>query len=178
MARVRTPMETAARLRGAFVGSASGAVSIAAHTLAGGTVSPGRSALTLLLAACTLTGAVVASRRARYGAVEVMTMLAIGQTVGHLALSISADHHHSTQPGGVMLMTHLIAILVGGLLIHGAERAVTGAASSAVRAVDVLGTGPLAPQAPALAVSVGAMPPPKRLLFSSGIGTRGPPAPR
>ncbi|WP_328400724.1 hypothetical protein [Nocardia sp. NBC_00403] len=175
---MRTPTEAAARLRGAFVGSASGAVSIAAHALAGGTVSPGRSALALLLAACTLTGAVVASMRTRHGVVEVMAMLAIGQTVGHLALSMSAGHHHSTHTGGAMLMAHLITIPVGGLLIHSAQRAITGAASSAVRAVGVLGTGPLAPRTPALAVSFSAAQTPKRLLFSSGIGTRGPPAPR
>lgn len=156
MTRVRTPTEAAARLRGAFVGSASGAVSIAAHALAGGTVSPGRSALALLLAACTLTGAVVASMRTRHGVVEVMAMLAIGQTVGHLALSMSAGHHHSTHTGGAMLMAHLITIPVGGLLIHSAQRAITGAASSAVRAVGVLGTGPLAPRTPALAVSFSA----------------------
>ncbi|MFQ6392591.1 hypothetical protein ACLMAJ_04005 [Nocardia sp. KC 131] len=175
---MRTPTKAAARLRGAFVGSTSGAVSIAAHALGGGTVSSDQPSLALLLAACALVGAVVASMRVRHAVVEVMTMLAIGQTIGHLALSLSPGHHHNTPTGATMLITHLIAIPVGALLIHGAERAISVAASSAQRAVDVLGAGPLTPHAPAFTASPGPVPTPKRLLFSSGIGTRGPPAAR
>jgi hypothetical protein len=161
-------------LRGAFVGSTSGAVSIAAHALGGGTVSSDQPSLALLLAACALVGAVVASMRVRHAVVEVMTMLAIG----HLVLSLSPGHHHSTPTGATMLIAHIIAIPVGALLIHSAEQAISVAASSAQRAVDVLGTGPLTAHPPAFTASLGPVPTPKRLLFSSGIGTRGPPAAR
>ncbi|MFD0366258.1 hypothetical protein ACFQZZ_32895 [Nocardia sp. GCM10030253] len=173
---MRTPTEATARLRGAFVGSASGAVSIAAHGLGGGTVSLDQSTLALLLAACALVGTVVTSLRTRHSVVEVMAMLAVGQTIGHTALSVSSGHHHGMHNGAAMLIAHLSAIPVGAVLIHGAERAIRCAASSARRIVDALGHGLLAPCALAVAVPLGPAPTPKRLLLSSGIGTRGPPA--
>lgn len=171
---MRYPTKTTARLRGAFVGSASGAVSIAAHALGGGTVAPDQATLALLLAACTLVGFLVTAVRSRHGAAEVMAMLGIGQAIGHMALSLG--HHHSGGMTAVMLVAHLIAIPVGALLIHGAEIAAARAASSVRRAVVALETLPYLSLSPVVAVPAGSAATPRRLLLSSGIGTRGPPA--
>ncbi|WP_433654135.1 hypothetical protein ACQPW1_25990 [Nocardia sp. CA-128927] len=142
---MRTSAEATARLRGAFVGSASGAVSIAAHALGGGTVSPGQSSTGLLIAACTIVGVVVGTRRARFGVSEVMVLLAIGQAAGHVALTMSPGHHHSTGMTSVMVAAHLAAIPIGAVLIRGAEIALVRAISAADRAVRVLATRPAAP---------------------------------
>ncbi|GAA5093221.1 hypothetical protein [Nocardia iowensis] len=173
---MRTSAEAAARLRGAFVGSASGAVSIAAHALGGGVVSPGQSSIALLVAACAVVGVVVGVRRTRHGVAEVMVMLAIGQAVGHSALTMSPGHQHSSGMTAAMAVAHLAAIPVGALLIRGAEIAVTRAVSAANGTVRVLSSRPAAPATIAYAVFVGPLSAPRRLLFSSGFGLRGPPA--
>lgn len=175
---MRTSAEATARLRGAFVGSVSGAVSIAAHALGGGDVSPGQSSIAMLIAACTVVGVVVGARRARFGVAEVMVLLAIGQAVGHVALTMSPGHHHSTGMTSIMGAAHLAAIPVGALLIRGAEIAFGRAVSAADRAVRALNTRPAAPFALHNAVPVGPLTAPRRLLFSSGFGLRGPPPSR
>ncbi|MFI6169790.1 hypothetical protein ACIBCN_23625 [Nocardia sp. NPDC051052] len=172
---MRTSAEATARVRGAFVGSVSGAVSIAAHALGGGDVSPGQSSITVLIAACTVVGVVVGARRARFGVGEVMVLLAIGQAVGHVALTMSSGHHHNTGMTSVMVAAHLAAIPVGALLIRGAEIAFGRAVSAATRVVRALGTRLAAPFALHYAVPVGPLTAPRRLLFSSGYGLRGPP---
>ncbi|MEU7144326.1 hypothetical protein ABZ942_33120 [Nocardia sp. NPDC046473] len=172
---MRTSAEATARLRGAFVGSASGAVSIAAHALGGGEVSPGQSSIAMLIAACTIVGVVVGARRTRFGIAEVMVLLAIGQAVGHVALTMSPGHHHTTGMTSIMLAAHLAAIPLGALLIRGAEIGFGRATSAANRAVRVLDTRPAAPFILRYAVPVGPLAAPRRLLFSSGSGLRGPP---
>lgn len=172
---MRTSAEATARLRGAFVGSASGAVSIAAHAIGGGVVSPGQSSIGLLIAACTVVGVVVGARRPRFGVAEVMVLLAIGQAAGHVALTMSPGHHHSAGTTSVMLAAHLAAIPVGAVLIRGAEIGVGRAVSAANRAVRVLSTRPATPFVFQYAVPVGPLAAPRRLLFSSGFGLRGPP---
>lgn len=166
---------TVARVRGAFVGSASGAVSIAAHAVGGGTVSSAQSPIAVLIAACTMTGVVVGVRRSSYGVAEIMVLLAIGQTIGHLALTTAPGHQHSGGMSAVMLAAHLAAIPLGALLIHDAERAVRQAISAANQAVRALCAAPAVPFELAYSVPVGALTAPLRLLRSSGFGRRGPP---
>ncbi len=172
---VRNPVASMARVRGAFVGSASGAVSIAAHAVGGGTVSATQSPLVLLIAACTGVGVLVGVRRNRYGVAEIMGLLAIGQAVGHLALTAAPGHQHSAGMSAVMLGAHLAAIPLGAALIRGAELAVVRALSAANQAVRVLHTAPAPPFEPAYAIPLGSLTTPRRLLRSSGFGRRGPP---
>ncbi|WP_280430317.1 hypothetical protein [Nocardia brasiliensis] len=172
---MRNPVASMARVRGAFVGSASGAVSIAAHAVGGGTVSATQSPLVLLIAACTGVGVLVGVRRNRYGVAEIMGLLAIGQAVGHLALTAAPGHQHSAGMSAVMLGAHLAAIPLGAALIRGAELAVVRALSAANQAVRVLHTAPAPPFEPAYAIPLGSLTTPRRLLRSSGFGRRGPP---
>ncbi|WP_225728011.1 MULTISPECIES: hypothetical protein [unclassified Nocardia] len=174
---MRKPTDAMARARGAFVGCASGAVSIAAHALAGGSVAVGQSGLALLIAACAAVGYAVAAMRNRYGIAEVMALLAGGQAIGHTALSVAPEHHHGGGANQVMLAAHLVAIPLGAILIRGAERAIARLAGGVRRAVAAL--DPL----PAVAVStaVTAWQAPARAprsLLGSGIGRRGPPVSR
>ncbi|WP_245673081.1 hypothetical protein [Nocardia lijiangensis] len=175
---MRTPAMGAARLRGAFVGSASGAVSVAAHALGGGVVSPEQPSVALLIGACAAVGVLVSSLRLRAGLLELMGLLAFGQAVGHTALTMSPGHHHGSHATTVMLLAHLAAIPVGALLIRGAEAALAKAASSVRRAVRFVGTMgvPAPPQVVLVAPRAVAIP--RKLLLSSGIGTRGPPVHR
>ncbi|TQM32541.1 hypothetical protein [Nocardia bhagyanarayanae] len=175
---MRKPAEGSTRLRGAFVGSASGAVGIAAHALGGGVVAPEQPSVALLIGACAAVGVLVGSRRLRTGLVELMGLLAIGQAIGHTALTMSPGHHHGSHATTVMLFTHLAAIPVGALLIRGAEAALTSAASSVRDVVRVLRTVPTPAPAPIVRVTPRGAVNPRRLLLSSGIGTRGPPAHR
>lgn len=164
------------RLRGAAVGAASGAVAVAAHALGGGTAFPEGSALALLLATCALIGVVVATVRPRSGVASTMAMLAVGQGIGHEALSMAPDHHHhgATLP---MLVAHLVAIPVGAILIRAAEIGVHRAVTSVRRFIVGLGLVPV-PPGPAAQVSTDQSSVALRLLASSGIGRRGPPVVR
>nr|WP_051161598.1 hypothetical protein [Nocardia transvalensis] len=160
-------------MRGASVGAASGAVSIAAHALGGGVVSLGSAAVPLLVAACTLVGVVVAALGT--GLPRLMLMLGAGQVVGHAALSAAPGHCHPAVFTSAMLVAHLVAIPVGALLVRGAEIAL-GRILSSVRRVVVALAGTLETSRPtprivrAVRVTI-----PRRLLLSSGTGRRGPP---
>lgn len=174
---MRSPADVAARIRGAFTGSAAGAVSIAAHGLGGAGMPLDQTAIVLLIAACTATGALSGSLRTRHGIAEVMAMLVFGQALGHTALSVSA-HGHEHSATALMLVAHLMAVLVGALLIHGAELAVRYVLAS-MRGV-FLALDPVLPVPDELARPILRTTVPRRLpiLVSSGIGRRGPPSPR
>ncbi|MCM6775349.1 hypothetical protein NDR87_16275 [Nocardia sp. CDC159] len=131
---MRSSADSAARLRGASVGTASGAVSIAAHALGGGAVAVGSASIALLVAACATTGVVVAAVRG--GLVRLMLLLAGGQAIGHVMLGMAGAHRHGVGVGSLMLGAHLVAIPVAALLIRGAEVAL-GRVSARVRQVAV-----------------------------------------
>ncbi|WP_324189756.1 hypothetical protein [Nocardia cyriacigeorgica] len=174
---MRSSGSAVASLRGAFVGSACGAVSIAAHALGGGTVAPGSSSVTLLLGACALIGALARAFPLRPGLARVMLLLTAGQAIGHLALTAGPGHHHGAHSAAIMLATHMVAIPVGAALIRGAELALRRSASSVRRAVTALcaalaGPPPWAPSC--LVASSDPLISPRPLL-TSGRGTRGPP---
>ncbi|MFE7744734.1 hypothetical protein [Nocardia sp. NPDC057455] len=172
---MRNPTVVAARLRGAFVGSAAGAVSIAAHALGGGALSPGAAPITLLIAVCAAVGVLAGARPHRHGPGEIMATLAVGQAVAHFASTLSAGHHHHPGTTPAMLGTHLAAVPLGALLIRAAEQAVLHAVSDMRHTVRVLAHGPSAP------IRIGSfalgrtLPRPRRLLLGSGSGLRGPP---
>ncbi|MEV6280751.1 hypothetical protein [Nocardia sp. NPDC051832] len=190
-ARLRRPTPSAAAARrpgapvssgrGAFVGSAAGAVGIAAHALGGGAVSLGDSSVALLLGACALIGVVVngfhRARPGRSGAGELALLLIAGQAVGHTALTLAPGHQHTSHSNNLMLLAHALAVPVGALLIRAAEIGLARAASSVRHAVRTLRTRPVASHAPsAIVTAVRPTRTARRLLLCSGIGTRGPPA--
>ncbi|NUS95074.1 MAG: hypothetical protein HOQ36_22140 [Nocardia sp.] len=170
------PASTRARLRGAFVGAASGTVSIAAHAIGGGTVTLGHSATALLLGGCAIAGALATTLRTRRGPVPLPVLLVFGQVIGHSALAAAPGHQHGSASTAPMLMAHLLAIPVGALLIHAAERAAGYAISRLKKALHgsfarsvVLPRAALVPRSTHRPV--------RRLLLCSGAGTRGPPLP-
>ncbi|MFD0000616.1 hypothetical protein [Nocardia sp. NPDC127526] len=169
-----SPTDHTARLRGAGVGAASGAVAIFAHALGGGTTTPDGSSMALLVAACALIGVVVGSVRPRGGVAALMGMLTVGQAIGHVALSVSpTHHHHSVTP--LMLAAHLVAIPVGAMLISAAEAGVRRAITSLRRFIVALGLAPVPPERPGRAFAADERAMARRLLVSPGIGRRGPP---
>lgn len=175
---MRNPTVVAARLRGAFVGSAAAAVSIAAHALGGGAIAPGVAPIALLIAACAAVGVLAGARPRRGSLGEMMATLAVAQAVAHIASTLSAPHHHDAGATSVMLGTHLAAVPLGALLIRAAEHAVLRAASDVRDTVRVLGEGPSAPAWIGSPAFGHALPRPRRPLLSSGSGLRGPPPPR
>ena len=113
-----TEWRLVARMRGGFVGGASGAVSIAAHAAAGGAV-PGQSAAVLLLLASVAVGAVAAGTR-----LPVIAVLAAGQVVGHLALALEFGHMHVPSPAAGRSTRRVC----GRCATHGVMRERTGGA--------------------------------------------------
>ncbi|MEV0947767.1 hypothetical protein [Rhodococcus sp. NPDC049939] len=163
-------------LRGAFVGGASGAVSIAAHAAGGGLTSIGQGPLALLIIACAAVGVVGASlRTTRSPLSTLMAVLVAGQAVGHSALA-AASAHPLSLPSVPMTCAHAAAVLITALLIRAAEHGVSIATSTVRRVTRVLlvalsddSEGSAAPSPVYHARVI------LRLLASSGVGTRGPP---
>lgn len=129
----------------------------------------------LLFAACAVTGVVVASVRPRYGLASVMGMLAAGQGIGHIALSMSPEHHHHAA-SPTMPVAHLIAIPFGALIIRAAEVGMRRAITSVRRFIVALGITPVPTERPERTTSVDERAAVRLLLVSPGIGRRGPPA--
>lgn len=148
-------------------------MSIAAHALGGGTVAPGSTAIMMLIAASTAIGCLAA--HARTGLFRLMGLLAIGQLLGHLALTLSPDCHDVliTAP---MLVAHLAATVAGAILVRGAETTLRRAVSLIRRAVGAV-THFLGISGAPVVVSVpDTVTVPRRLVLASGTGRRGPPA--
>ncbi|WP_067822541.1 hypothetical protein [Nocardia inohanensis] len=174
---MRSPTDHTARLRGAAVGAASGAVAILAHALGGGTAFPDSAALTLLFTACVLIGVVVASLRPRHGLLSLMGMLAAGQTIGHTALTMSPGHHHHHGLTPVMLAAHLLAIPLGAFVIRAAEAGLRRALTSVRRFILHLFRAPQPPVRHARRIRSDDRARAQQLLVTPGIARRGPPRP-
>lgn len=129
--------------------------------------------MVLLVAVCTLIGAVAAAMRP--GPARLLPMLAVGQAVGHVALAISPEHCHGRLLTLPMLAAHGLAVPVGTLLIRGAEAALRRLYACVLRVLVALIATVLAPQSPSPRTPAAAPIAPRRLLISSGIGRRGPP---
>ncbi|WP_280430084.1 hypothetical protein [Nocardia brasiliensis] len=129
---------TSGHLRGGLVGVLVAVLAIAAHGVAGGGL-PGSAESALVLLAAAVSGCAAARLAAAPAA--VLTLLALGQLAGHLALSGLIGHEHTTAttavpvlPTGWMLVAHAVATVGCAALITTAER-LYAAASGAVRAV-------------------------------------------
>ncbi len=164
-------------MRGATVGSLSGAVSIAAHGIAGGGMPPGEAAVVLLLAACAAVGAAVASIRVSDRDWPfLIAALTAGQLIGHATLGLAGDHAHGLGLSSPMITAHVAAIAISAGLVRGTERACLRALAALTRIILTV----LAP----LRVDTGtwSATPVSRaklslwLLVGAAAGTRGPPA--
>ncbi|MGW5381082.1 hypothetical protein [Nocardia sp. NPDC003963] len=167
------PGPTSTRIRGVFVGSAVGAVSIAAHAFGGGTFAAGSAAIALLLAGCAIAGALATVARPG-GPIALMASLALGQAFGHTALAAAPGHEHGGSSTAPMLSAHLVAIPVGALLIRIAERAIRYAVSRLTIALRQPICHELPTPRPVVAPEA-ERGPHRLLLLASGPGTRGPP---
>ncbi|MGW6374841.1 hypothetical protein ACWFRB_02095 [Rhodococcus sp. NPDC055112] len=170
-----SPKTTIARMRGAFVGSTSGAVSVAAHALGGGT-APAESSVVLLMLGCAAVGAAVASVRvARHQLLFVAAALTLGQAIGHAALAMGAVHLHGPQLSPQMVAAHAAAVAVTAVLIRACERGCVCALSALSRRVPAPFTEVQALVPVAVCVPSDSPTPARWLLVGSGTGTRGPP---
>ncbi|MDR7166983.1 hypothetical protein J2W56_000701 [Nocardia kruczakiae] len=169
---MRATADPSTRLRGGCVGAAACTVSIAAHALGGGTVAPGSAAIMMLIAASTAIGCLAAHTRT--GLFRLMGLLAIGQLLGHLALTFS-PHCHDVLITAPMLVAHLVATVGGAILVRGAEITLRRAVSLIRRAVGVVTHILETTGAPAVVSVPETVTAPRRLVLASGTGRRGPP---
>lgn len=119
-------------------------MSIAAHAVGGGAVSPGDSSVALLVLGGWAVGAMTAAtgNPARLRVLYVMAALTAGQAICHGALTLAPGHRH-TDSSAAMLAAHLVAIPLGALLIHTAEHAVRSIFASVHSVASLLRVRPL-----------------------------------
>ena len=158
-------------LRGLAVGSLTAALAMAAHGAAGAALETGPAAILLALLAAAFGALAGSLERAAEPAVLV-ALLAVGQVTGHLMLA-AAGHCHEPVPCGAMLAAHLLAVMVGAVLIAGAER-LCRALSTVLGAHTTRRTPPPAVR-PLWALTRLDHPLQSRLLVAVSISHRGPP---
>ncbi|MBO0856549.1 MAG: hypothetical protein J2P18_22610 [Nocardia sp.] len=120
-------MRSADRIRGALAGITCGVLAFEAHGLEGG--GSNSAAFTLVLAISGAVGAGIGSRAGR-GTPMCFGLLALGQLIGHMALSITAGAGDPVPAeldgdecsGWLMLAAHAVATVTSALLISAAER--------------------------------------------------------
>jgi hypothetical protein len=165
---------TAARLRGTAAGLLTAALAVAAHGVGSGVAPTG--AATVLLAVLAATVGALAGTIGHAADVRVLLgLLATGQLLGHVMLS-AVGHSHTPSaapPAAVMLGAHLIAIVVGAVLIAAVDR-LCRAMSRAVRAA-VRTVGPPVMAAPVLSAGAADQPLRSALLLAASVSHRGPP---
>lgn len=161
-------------MRGWAAGAFTAVLSVAAHASAGGAVPSGAAATQLAILAITI-GALAASVRSAAGFRTLVALLATGQLVAHLVLTM-AGHVHG-QVGAVttaaMLGAHAAAVALGAVLI--ASGVYLWAVLSHVR--RGMSVSPHVP-VPAQAAPVGSgadQPLRSALLLAVSVSHRGPP---
>ncbi len=162
---------TATHVRGVIVGLFTGALAMAAHGFADHMV-PSGGMLALLAVISAAFGAAVTTWQQTAQPHVLIGVLALGQLVGHLALS-AGGAMPGTQSAPLMLAAHLAAVLAAAVLVTTAERLYL-TLSSVIGRCTTVPTAPTAPSAPAGAVR--SDPPQQRvLLMAASISHRGPP---
>ncbi|MFT4393296.1 hypothetical protein ACLTEW_00035 [Gordonia lacunae] len=169
-----TASTLAARLRGAMVGAVSGAAALPAHGLGGGML-PSSSGMVMLVSGCILLG-VLCSHRAGAGLPMLVGQLAMGQGIAHLLLATAtSEHHHGAALTPTMLSSHIAVAVIAGLGLWVAEHLVRAVVASVTRWLTGIVT-PVRQEPSRRPPCRTTLPVPRRLLLSSGAGTRGPPA--
>ena len=161
-------------LRGLSACAFTGALAVAAHASAGGGWPVGGAGV-LLAATAVVVGLSALSERA--AAMPVLAaLLAGGQLSGHLALA-AAGHSHGQAtplPTEQMLVMHVVAVLVGAVLVSACERLCQLLSQVARRCVHISRV-PVSIRT-ALPVAGDGQPLQHVLLLAASISHRGPPA--
>ena len=164
---------SADRVRGVTAGVLTAALAVAAHG-AGGGVLPNGAAMSLLAVLAATVGALATAIPHTRTPWCLLSLLAVGQLLGHLLLS-TAGHHHgasSAPPAAAMLAAHLLAIIAGATLIAAGERlwrALSRAVRAVVRVVCVVTVRPMP------VVRRADQPLRSALLLAASVSHRGPP---
>ncbi len=167
------PPSAAARLRGTAAGLLTAALAVAAHGAAGGGAPTGAAVVLVAVLAGTVGG--LAATVARTADVRVLiALLAAGQLVGHVMLSV-AGHSHGVPafPAPAMVVAHALAVAAGATLIAAGDRlcrAVSRAVEVAVRAIV-----PPISSRPAVVTAGADQPLRSALLLAASMSHRGPP---
>lgn len=175
---VTSGADVVAQLRGVVVGALSGAISIAAHGVAGGSAFPSDQAIVLLVAASAVVGAAVASLPTRRGPLPLLaTTLAAGQVIGHLTLTLASEHGHGLHLTAPMVAAHVAATVVGTALVGSVERSLLSVIGSVLRVVvSVLMPPPVPDIRTWTPTVVRRLDPTTSRVARAAGGTRGPPA--
>ena len=170
------PSSAAARLRGLAAGLLTATLAVAAHGIADGAAPTGASVVFLAVLAATI-GAVTANFGRTSDVRVLLGLLAAGQLVGHLMLSVAGHSHGGpTSPAPAMLVAHALAVAVGATLIAAVDRlcrTVSRAVQGALRAV----VPPIAGR-PVVVTAGADQPLVSRLLLAASVSHRGPPVSR
>ena len=120
-------------------------------------------------------GALAATIARADGSRILLGLLAVGQLVGHLILSVVGHRHPAAAapPAAAMLAAHLVAVVVGALLIAASDR-LCRAISRAVRAAVRIVATPVA-VAPVVCRRRADQPLRSALLLAASVSHRGPP---
>lgn len=166
----------AARLRGGFVGTVSASLAVAAHGLAAG-MPPCGAAIAVVLLGCAAVGSMAATApvpTGPRGGLAVTGYVGVGQLLGHGTLALTSGHLHL--PSAPMLLAHLAAACVAGVLIGVAEHVTVVLAGRLRRLVASLACPADVPfsRGP---VGWAYAAPAARLIGRCGLVTRGPPCP-
>lgn len=169
-----------ARLRGTAAGLLTAALTLAAHSVGGGALPVGASAIQLLVIAAVVGGLATRTSRntpSRARVAWVMgALLAAGQLVGHGVLAAHGDHHGiaAEAPTWAMVAAHVGATVVGASLISAGDH-LCRALSRVLRKTARHGAYPaIAPQS--VARPSADQPMRAELLLASSVSHRGPPA--
>lgn len=166
----------AARVRGAMVGTMSGAAALTAHGVGGGML-PSTGSLVMLVSGCAAFGLLCSGR---WGTTlpAVTGQLAAGQVVGHLLMTVASGHGHALGASltPTMISSHLLFAVLVGIGLWTGERLIRVLLTSITRWFRI--GGPTVPESPLHRWSTSWDSAASRLLLlTSGAGTRGPPAP-
>ncbi|MGI5218773.1 hypothetical protein [Nocardia sp. CA-290969] len=167
------PPDTTRVLRGVSVGALSSCVTVAGHRAGGGAL-PSETAGLLMLIVCSAAGCVAGAARGPSRS-RLMAALVGAQVLGHLALTFADLHRHVAVVDERMLGAHLLAVVAGAYLVHGAERGMRWAVSALRRAVAAAMRIPVDPALWAPGTPVYRARVTLRPVDLSGAGTRGPP---
>ena len=163
---------TAARLRGIAAGLLTVALAVAAHGAADGAMPSGSAVVLLAVLAATVGG--LAATVSRTADARVLAgLLATGQVVGHLMLTVAGHSHGGgATPASAMLVAHACAVIVGSILIAAGDR--FGQAVARVIEVAVRAVAPPVPARPVI-VADAVFPLRSALLLAASLSHRGPP---
>lgn len=161
-----------ARLRGSAAGLLTAALTLAAHSVGGGELPLGVTAIQLLVIAAAVGG--LASSSARAGDARVLgALLAAGQVAGHAVLAVHGDHHGTGAPPWAMVAAHVGATVAAASLIGVGDR-LCRALSQAIRASAPSAPPPVSAAGTA-ALRTADQPMRAALVLASSISHRGPP---